>query len=107
MHMQQQYQLLYIRHHSHCYACSPCAGQVAGASPTQVQHMYQQLSVLGNLTEGFVHRIGPEQLFKDLPPKHEHVVLLCLDAAQQAMYKAYLEVWPETQDKLLKRSSPS
>ena len=60
--------------------------------------MYQQLSVLGNLTEGFVHRIGPEQLCKDLPPKHEHVVLLCLDTAQQAMYKAYLEVWPETQD---------
>jgi hypothetical protein len=62
--------------------------------------MYQQLSVLGNLTEGFVHRIGPEQLFKDLPAKHEHVVLLCLDTAQQVMYKAYLEVWSETQDKL-------
>jgi len=69
----------------------------------QVQHMYQQLSVLANLTEGFVHRIGPEQLFKDLPAKHEHVVLLCLDTAQQAMYKAYLEVWPETQDKLQMR----
>lgn len=66
----------------------------------QVQHMYQQLSVLANLTEGFVHRIGPEQLFRDLPAKHEHVVLLCLDTAQQAMYKAYLEVWPETQDEL-------
>ncbi len=67
--------------------------------------MYQQLSVLANLTEGFVHRIGPEQLFKDLPAKHEHVVLLCLDTAQQAMYKAYLEVWPETQDKSQKEAA--
>ncbi|KAL0036516.1 hypothetical protein WJX77_010974 [Trebouxia sp. C0004] len=66
-------------------------GQVAGASTLQVQHMYQQLSVLANLTEGFIHRVGPEQLFKDLPAKHENVVLLCLDTAQQAMYKAYLE----------------
>ncbi|KAL0037316.1 hypothetical protein WJX79_001658 [Trebouxia sp. C0005] len=66
-------------------------GQKAEASMLQVQHMYQQLSVLANLTEGFVHRIGPEQLFRDLPAKHEHVVLLCLDTAQQAMYKAYLE----------------
>jgi len=89
-----------LHYQRHFQAYCPCAGQVAGASPTQVQHMYQQLSVLGNLTEGFVHRIGPEQLFKDLPAKHEHVVLLCLDAAQQAMYKAYLEVRPEAQDKL-------
>jgi len=89
-----------LHYQCHFQAYCPCAGQVAGASPTRVQHMYQQLSVLGNLTEGFVHRIGPEQLFKDLPAKHEHVVLLCLDAAQQAMYKAYLEVRPEAQDKL-------
>ena len=85
-------------HQSYSPACSPSVGQVAGASPTQLQHMYQQLSVLTNLTESFVHRIGPEQLFKDLPAKHENVVLLCLDTAQQAMYKAYLEVWPESQD---------
>ena len=68
--------------------------------------MYQQLSVLTDLTESFVHRIGPEQLFKDLPAKHEHVVLLCLDTAQQAMYKAYLEVWPESQEGF-NGSSPS
>ena len=54
--------------------------------------MYQMLSVLQTITEGFVHRIGPEQLFKDLPPKSEHVVLLRLDPAQERMYKAYLEV---------------
>ena len=56
--------------------------------------MYKQLSVLQAMTEGFVHRIGPEQLFKDLPAKHEHVVLLCLGPAQQRMYRAYLDVSP-------------
>ena len=89
-----------LHYQCHFQAYCPCAGQVAGASPTQVRDVYQELRVLGNLREGFVHRIGPEQLFKDLPAKHEHVVLLCLDAAQQAMYKAYLEVRPEAQDKL-------
>lgn len=54
--------------------------------------MYTQLSVLQDMTESFVHRIGPEQLLKDLPAKHEHVVLLCLDTAQKRMYQAYLDV---------------
>ena len=54
--------------------------------------MYTQLSVLQDMTAGFVHRVGPEQLAQDLPPKTEHVLLLCLDAAQQRMYKAYLDV---------------
>ncbi len=62
--------------------------------------MYQQLSVLQAITEGFVHRIGPEQLSKDLPPKHEHVLLLCLDPAQQRMYKSYLEVSATHRDML-------
>ena len=53
--------------------------------------MYKQLSILQDMM-GFVHRIGPEQLLKDLPAKHEHVVLVCLDAAQQRMYQAYLDV---------------
>lgn len=56
--------------------------------------MYKQLSVLQDMTENFMHRIGPEQLLKDLPAKHEHVVLMCLDAAQQRMYQAYLDVSP-------------
>ena len=67
------------------------AGQSAGASKQQVQHMYTQLSILQDMM-GFVHRIGPEQLLKDLPAKHEHVVLVCLDTAQQRMYRAYLDV---------------
>ena len=54
--------------------------------------MYKQLSVLQDMTENFMNRIGPEQLLKDLPAKHEHVVLMCLDAAQQRMYQAYLDV---------------
>lgn len=68
------------------------AGQSSGATRKQVQHMYKQLSVLQDMTENFMHRIGPEQLLKDLPAKHEHVVLMCLDAAQQRMYQAYLDV---------------
>ena len=53
--------------------------------------MYKQLSILQDMM-AFVHRIGPEQLLKDLPAKHEHVVLVCLDTAQQHMYQAYLDV---------------
>ena len=57
-----------------------------------MQHSCQQLSVLQTLAEDFVHRVGPEQLFKDLPTKSEHVVLLCLNPAQRPMYQAYLDV---------------
>ena len=53
--------------------------------------MYKQLSILQDMM-GFVHRISPEQLLRDLPAKHEHVVLVCLDTAQQRMYQAYLDV---------------
>ena len=67
------------------------AGQAAAATKQQVQHMYKQLSILQDMM-AFVHRIGPEQLLKDLPAKHEHVVLVCLDTAQQHMYQAYLDV---------------
>lgn len=58
--------------------------------------MYKQLSVLQDMTENFMHRIGPEQLLRDLPAKQEHVVLVCLDAAQQRMYQAYLDVGTST-----------
>ena len=54
--------------------------------------MYRQLSIMQDITNSFVHRIGPEQLLKDLPAKHEHVLLMCLDTAQQRMYQAYLDV---------------
>ena len=63
-----------------------------GASSVQIEHMNRQLSILQAITQAFVHRVGREQLIRDLPKKHEHVVLLRLSRAQETMYSAYLEV---------------
>lgn len=63
-----------------------------GASAAEIRHMNDQLSILQAITQNFVHRVGREQLIRDLPTKHEHVVLLRLSPAQEAMYHAYLEV---------------
>lgn len=68
------------------------SGQRRDASKQQVEHMNTQLSILQAITSNFVHRVGREQLIKDLPAKHEHVVLLRLSPAQERMYAAYLEV---------------
>lgn len=54
--------------------------------------MNDQLSILQAITQNFVHRVGREQLIRDLPTKHEHVVLLRLSPAQEIIYNAYLEV---------------
>lgn len=56
--------------------------------------MNQQLSILQAITSNFVHRVGRDQLIRDLPIKREHVVLLRLTEAQETMYQAYLQVPP-------------
>ena len=67
-----------------------------GASAAEIRHMNGQLSILQAITQNFVHRVGREQLIRDLPTKHEHVVLLRLSSAQEAMYSAFLEVRSST-----------
>lgn len=44
------------------------------------------------LRRRIVHRKGEELLRAELPRKQEHIIKLQLSAAQQAVYKAYLEV---------------
>ncbi len=55
--------------------------------------MNRRLKNLEDLTSDFIQRKGPEVLLKQLPPKHEHVLLLRLSLVQELVYLKYLQVW--------------
>eukprot|EP00300_Choanocystis_sp_HF-7_P007513 c15330_g1_i1.p1 GENE.c15330_g1_i1~~c15330_g1_i1.p1 ORF type:complete len:1129 (-),score=244.77 c15330_g1_i1:110-3466(-) len=66
------------------------AGQHADSSAYDVKLMKKRTFVLYKLVSGIVHRRGFEVLQRDLPAKHEYVLLIRLSPLQRALYQRFL-----------------
>lgn len=71
------------------------AGRRLGASERVRKRMARQSQILQDLVRPILHRVGPEELGRSLPPKLEAVIAVRMPPRMVALYEAAVaRVWP-------------